>query len=296
MRKTLPSFLLAAVVVLVGLPAFAGDGSNLLQFVPSTATVVVGVDVDKVRGTPLWDQGMSLVEDNDDLQSALSTIGFDPRQTASTILFASTEAGSDIGDHAVVLIEIAYPAEELAAALVGEAYEADTVGEIAFYRKSESTIAFVGSNVLAVGEFTLVEAAINAAAGESTAGASGSVASQISSVDKSGAIWAVVQLPAGSQGAETARMSVDLSAGFSTTITVAMESEELATTTATQLSTQVTVLSGQPEIQGLGLGAVLAAVQATSSGSDLNLSVSVDASTWATLVQTLGALAEEELR
>ncbi len=296
MRKTLTSLLLAAAVVLVALPAFAGNGSDLLQFVPSSARVVVGVDVDKLRGTPLWDRGMSLANDNGDLESALSTIGFDPRQTASTIVFASTEVDGDIADHAVVLVETAYPAEELAAALIGEGYEAGTVGEIAYYRKSESTVAFIGGNIIGVGDFSLVESAVNAAAGQGEAGASGAVASQISSVDKSGAIWAAVRLPSGSQGAEAARLSVDLSSGFSASATITMESEELATNAATQLGTQVTALSGQPEVQGLGLGAVLAAVQATSSGPDLTVAVSVDASTWGTLVETLGALAEEELR
>lgn len=296
MRRTLPSILTALTGLLLALPAFAGNPAGLLQYVPSSAEVVVGVDVDKVRGNPLWDRALSLSNDNGDVQNTLNEIGFDPRTTVSAIVFASSEAGDGAAEHAVVLLETSYPAEQLATALTGDGYEAGTVGAIAYYRKSESTVAFLGEGTLAIGEFALVEPALGVAAGQGSAGASGAVASQVSAVDTSSAIWAAVDLPSGSQGAESARMSIDLTGGFSARVTARMESAELASTTATQLTAQLGTLSSQPEVQGLGLGAVLGSVEASASGADLSLAVSVDSSTWGTLIQTLGALAEEEMR
>lgn len=296
MRRTLPSILVALTMILVALPAFAGNGSSLLQYVPENARVVVGVDVEQMRGTPLWDRALSLSNENGDVQNALTSIGFDPRTTVSSIVFASTEADDDIADHAVVLLETSYPPEELAAALVTEGYAAGTVGEIAYYRKGESTIAFLSANTLAVGEFSLVEPALGVAAGQGSAGASGTVGSQVSAVDKSGAIWAAAQLPPGSQGAEAARLSIDLSAGFAASITVRMESAETASTTATQMTTQLSSLSGTPEVQGLGLASLVSSIQATAADQDIMVTLGVDASAWASLVETLGALAEEEMR
>ena len=295
MRRTLSS-LVVLTGLLLAMPVFAGNPAGLLQFVPSSAEVVVGVDVDKLRGNPLWDRALSLSNNDGDLQSALQEIGFDPRTTVTSIVFASSEAGDGAADHAVVLLETSYPAEELATALTGDGYEAGTVGEITYYRKSESTVAFLSDGTLAIGEFALVQPALGVAAGEGSAGASGAVASQVSSVDTSSAIWAAVDLPSGSQGAESARLSVDLTSGFAARVTVRMESAETASTTATQITAQLGTLSGQPEVQGLGLGAVLSAVEAAASDADLNLSVNVDASTWGTLVETLGTLAEEEMR
>ena len=295
MRRTLPSLLVALAMILVALPAFAGNGSSLLQYVPGNARIVVGVDVDKVRGTPLWERALALSNDNGDMLSALPFLGFDPRTTVSSAVFASTEVGNN-WDHVVILLETSYPAEELGAALVAEGYEAGTVGTIIYYRKSESTIAFLAPNALAVGAFSLVEPALGVAAGTGSAGASGTVGSQLSAVDTSGAVWAAAQLPSGSQGAEAARLSIDLSAGFAASLTVRMESAERATSTATELTTQLAAISGTPEVQGLGLAALVSSIQATAADADLTLTLGVDAPAWATLVQTLGALAEEEMR
>ncbi len=299
MRRLLRT-VLAAALLLVALPAFAGNGSNLLPFVPGSAQVVVGIDVDKVRGTPVWTQLMEIANSNSDLQSTLTTLrtdaGFDPIESVHSIVFASNVVSDSAGDHAVVLLEVDYPAEQFATVLIEDQYVASTVGEITYYRKSESTVAFLGNNIVAVGEFALVEPGLNAAAGQGDAGASGTVATQLGAVDRSGAIWIAVDLPSGSQGAQAARLSLDLSSGLSANVNVTMDSETLATESVAALNAQLSGLAGTPEVAAFGLTSVLTGLQATANGSDIALAVSIDAETFGTLTGTLGEMAQEELR
>lgn len=299
MRRIVTS-VLAAALLLVALPAFAGNGSNLLQYVPGNAQVVVGINVDALRGTPVWSQAMALAEGDEDLQSTLNTLqstgGFNPLETVHTVVFASNEVSDDSGDHAVVLFEVDYPAESFATVLTEDNYVASTVGAITYYRKSESTVALLGENIIAVGEFALVEPAINVAAGQGSAGASGTVATQLGAVDKSGTIWIAAQLPAGAQGAQAARASINLSSGLAARIDVVMDNAETATEAANQFNAQIGAMAGSPEVAAFGLTSVLTGLQAAASGSEVSLSVTVDSATFSTLVGTLGEVAQEELR
>lgn len=299
MRRLIPSVFVAAAL-LVALPALAGDGSNLLQYVPSSASVVAGVDVEKLRGTALWDRLLSIASSDADTQRSLTTIqndaGFDPRATTRSLVFASRDASGDMGEHAILLLELDYPAEGLASVLTADGYEAATSGSVTYYRKSESTVAFLTPNVVAVGEFALVEPAINVAAGTGTAGAGSTVSRQISAVDKSGGIWVAARLPSGSQGAQAARLSVNASSGLAARLDLVMESEETATNAVNQFNTQIAAVAGSPEVAALGLAAIVGGLQASASGSDVSLQVTLDAATWSSTLSTLAELAQEELR
>lgn len=299
MRRLIPS-ILAAAVLLMALPAFAGNPSGMLQYVPGSAQFVVGIDVDKVRGTPLWSQLTSLAESDADLQRSLGVLqtdaGFNPLETVTGLVLVSNVVSDAAADHALVLIETEYPAEQLAGVLTQDEYVAGAVGDIAYYRKGESAVAFLSSNIVAVGEFALIEPGLNAAAGQGATSASGAVASQLGAVDQSGAIFVAVDLPAGSQGAQAARLSIDLSSGFAVNLNVAMESDEVATETVTQLNAQLAGIAGAPEVAAFGLAEVVSGLQATANGSDIGLSVSIDAATFGQLTGTLGEMAQEELR
>lgn len=292
------SLIAAAVLTLTASSAFAGDGASLLRLLPDSANAVVTVNVERLRGTPVFERGMALVNSSEDAQSQLATIraeGFDPFQAANTIVVAATEVSDDAADRMLVLVEATYPREALAARLTNESYEQSEIGGAAVYRKSQSTVAMLSDSLLAIGHFDLVSAAANAYAGQG-GGLSAALAAQASSVDKTKTIWLVANLPEGSNGAEVARASIDLASGFALAASVTMDTAENASSNATEMTTQVAAVAGSPEVAALGLAPLLQGLTATANGSELQVAVSVDANAWAGIVAAIGELVEEELR
>lgn len=292
------SLIAAAVLTLTASSAFAGDGASLLRLLPDSANAVITVNVERLRGTPVFERGMALVNSSEDAQSQLATIraeGFDPFQAANTIVVAATEVSDDAADRMLVLVEATYPREALAARLTNESYEQSEIGGAAVYRKSQSTVAMLSDSLLAIGHFDLVSAAANAYAGQG-GGLSAALAAQASSVDKTKTIWLVANLPEGSNGAEVARASIDLASGFVLAASVTMDTAENASSNATEMTTQVAAVAGSPEVAALGLAPLLQGLTATANGSELQVAVSVDANAWAGIVAAIGELVEEELR
>ena len=288
------------VVAASGGDAYAGDGSNLLQYLPPTASVVVGIDVDAVRSTPFWTTLMDVADDDSGVQGSLETLqndaSFDPRTATHTLVLAANEIGANANDHAVVLFEVDYPREGLTNVLVADQYEAGTVGEIAYYRKGQSTVAFLGDNIVAMGNYDKVLPAMNVAAGQGSAGVTGAVAAQLGAVDRSKGVWIAAALPTSDQGAQAGRASIDFSNGLGLGLTFLMVSAERAAEAVEELRTQITTTSAQPEVETLGLSTVLQAVQVSSADADLTLNVSVDAATWTSVLGNLTEIAKEELR
>ncbi|MCB9507326.1 MAG: hypothetical protein H6698_09260 [Myxococcales bacterium] len=285
---------LALTALLLAAPALAGNGSALLGHVPGTAQVVVGVNVEALRSTSLWSTALDLADDDTGVNNTLNTLttaGFDPRTQVRSLVIASSSVGPTSGDHAVILIEASYPRDAVAQVLIDDGYTAGTEGEIAFYQKGQSTVAFLSDTVVAVGEHALVAPAMSG-----SAGASGRVASQLRAVDKSGTIWIATTIPESPQGAQAARASIDLSSGLRVNLTLAMESADAATTAASDFNTQIAGVAAAPEVQALGVGPLVSGLQAAASGTDVTLSTSVAAGDLDNLVTRLVAIAREEMR
>ena len=295
MRNLSPVRLLAALVALcVAAPAFAGNGASLLQYLPSSSQVVVGVNVERLRGSALWTQALDVAGSEPGLRGSLQTLtdaGFDPRATAQTVVVASNRNSGDLGESAIAIVEVAYPREALVNVLVQDGYTLGTDAGATHYRKGNSTVAFLSDTVLAVGEHSLVAPSLSG-----PAGAAGRVRTQLSAVDKSGAIWAVGIVPAGNQGAQAARVAIDLSAGLRVGATLLMESEEAANAAATSFNTQIAAVAASPEVAAFGVAPLLAGVQAQVSGAELSVAASMAAAEFNALVTRLAGLAREELR
>lgn len=297
-RRSL-SIIFSFALLLVTAPAFAGDGSNLLQYVPPTSQVVAGINVDAVRGTPLWNRAMALADSDADFQRSLNTLktdgGFDPLTAIDTIVIAVGGVSARAAENSVAIIEVDYPAEGLTKVLTDDGYTASADAGVTWFQKGEEAVAYLAPNIVAFGRTAMVQGAIASANGQE-GGPTGTVAQQIAAVDTSGAIWMAAQLPAGSQGAQAARLALNLSSGAQATVNVVMESAEAAGTAVTEFNTQIAAVSGSPEVEALGLTPVVTGLQAAASGSDVSVTLSIDAETWATLVQRLGDLAAEEIR
>lgn len=297
LKKTLSLALFAALTI-VGSSAFAGDGSALLRLLPDSASAVVGINVEQLRGTSLFEQATAIARASDDAQEQLNAIsadGFDPFQAANTVVVASTEVSDDAADRMLVLVEATFPREAIVSQLTTAGFEHSEIGGAAVYRKSQSTVAMLSDSLLAIGHFDLVSIAANANAGQG-GGLGSTLAAQVSSVDKSKAIWIAANLPADANGAQHARASIDLANGFALAANIVMDTAENATNSATQLTTQVGAIAGSPEVAALGFAPLLQSLSATANGSELQISMSVDATAWAAIIGAVGEMAAEELR
>lgn len=290
----------ALSLLLLAAPAWAGDGAALLPLLPSSADAVVGVNVQQLRSAALYDQVVSMARANDDASGALSEIsvdGFDPIASAQTVVIASDEVSDDAAERMLVLVETTYPREALSVKLVSEGFTSSVEHGLTVFRKSQSTVAMLSDSLLAVGHYDLVAGAVAAQAGASTAGLGSALAAQAAAVDKSGSIWfASASLPSNPQGAQRVRASISFASGFALQAVVGLDSEERATTAASDFESQRTAMASSPEIAAFGLTPVLAATTLTASGSDLQLGLTLDAATWSSLFATLTAIVEEQLR
>lgn len=290
----------ALTLMLLASPAWAGDGASLLPLLPSSADAVVGVNVQQLRSAALYEQVVSMARSNDDASSALNEIsvdGFDPIASAQTVVIASDEVSDDAAERMLVLVETAYPREGLSAKLLAEGFEASELHGLAVFRKSQSTVAFLGDSLLAIGHFDLVSGAATAHAGQGTAGLGSALAAQATAVDKSGAIWfATAALPSNPQGAQRARLSISFASGFALQAVIGLDTAVRAESAVADFESQRTTLMGSPEVAAFGLAPVLSGTTLAADGSDLQLGLTLDAATWNGLVATLTSIVEEQLR
>lgn len=300
--RRLARFVSLTTFLLVGAltsTAHAGDGASLVPLLPPTADAVVGVNLEQLRGTSLFERATAMARSQDDVTEALEGIsadGFDPITAAQTVVMASEEVSDNATDRMIVLVEVAYPGEALTQRLTSEGFELSEVHGVSVYRKSQSTVALLSPSLLAVGHFDLVSGAVAAHTNNGTNTLPAALSTQVSSVDKSGAVWFAATLPSNPQGAQALRASFNLSSGLAFAAVVVMDSAERAATTATEFTTQRDALAQAPEVAGLGLAPVLAGTTISANGADLAVALTLDAATWGTVVTTLSALVEEELR
>ncbi|MFT4702413.1 MAG: hypothetical protein ACI81R_000097 [Bradymonadia bacterium] len=291
------SFVLSAVVVFVALPAWAGNGASLVSLVPDSAQAVVGVNVEQLRSTSLFQQALTIARANSDSNEAMSSVtfeGFDPVSTASTIVLASTDVSDDAGDRMLVLVETTYPSAGLVAHLTTESY-ALVEGSTNLYRKGQSAVALLTDGLLALGHYDLVSVAVaNHASG--SGGPGSSLLNQIGSVDQGGSVWIAGSAPSEVRAGSMIRGSINLSSGIAAAAVLTMDNEEAAGSLATDITAQVAQLAGMPEVAGLGLASLLNGVSASASGIEVSLNLALDQAAWDLAVNTIGALIEEELR
>ena len=295
----------ALATVFTASSAFAGDGQNLVQYLPSGAVAVVNVDVAALRATSAFDTLWGLLEGSDEFgeaQEYMTSVGFDPRADLSTIMIVSTDLEDE--DDMAIIIEGNFDraAVETQIAAV-EAATATTAGTATFYTHTNgSSTGFVADNVMVFGNTDVVTPACSVSGGAPTgAGASNTLGGQIGDADHSDTIWIAGIVPRDIRartefsGMESFNASIDLSSGLGLSLSFDTDSDASATARANDFNTQITAVQASPEVQALGFGSVLQSVSAAADGDDVDISVAIDAGTWTTLMTTLAAIASEEL-
>lgn len=298
-RRTL-AFATAALAASVAVPAFAGNGANLVQYVPSGTQMVVGFNVDSFRGSSVYTQALGIIEATPDFQEAMSDLGehttFDPRTDVHSIVLASNVVSENSGDQMILLIEATVNEQEIMAALAAEGeVQPQTMGTVTYYTDGEFTLAILADDVIALGTPNEVMPAISAAAGTGTTGPGATIASQVQATGHTGDLWFAAMAPADVPELTAMRGSVSLASGVSATLTAATSSSENAATLLTELNTQIASLQGDATVAQFGLASAVQSINATQSGNDVTITAAIDAGTWNTLLQTFGAILASEL-
>jgi hypothetical protein len=293
----LSALVLAAAPLLVSAPAEAGDGTPFLSLIPSNAELVVGIDVDALRSTSVFTRVMSTMEASGDFQSVMtqlrSSSSFDPARDVHTVIITAPEVGEDSGDDPVIIIDATFDSGELAAALAGVAdMSATDLGMVQMWTRGSETLAAVGENTLVFGRTSSLQTLL--AGG--TPGPGSRLSAQISDANRGQEVWFASLSPEGEEQILGMHGSIDLSLGVAASVTLSFESAERASAEATRLATARTELLADPALAMFGLTNVVNSITSVANGDKLDLSVSVDAGTWNTLLTTFLAIAESELQ
>lgn len=280
--------------------AFAGDGSSLLRYLPSGMRAVAAVDVDELRGAPIFAQMTSVATQTSEYQEFLAAVGgagaLDPVNNVHTIVAGSTVVDdSESADHAVFLIEATFTQSALEAALGGQAdVVRGAVGTIPTFTRGGAMLAILSPSLLAYGDAELVAGSAAVAAGTGSGGLGPTVGGHAGRA-AGGTAWFATMAPDGEDDFVSARGQVTITSSVSGSVTAVAASAEAAAALVTQINTDIGTLSADPNIAMFGLQGVVQSIRASASGADVTVNATVDAGTWGTLTTTLVEIIRSEL-
>lgn len=284
-----------AAPLLLSAPAEAGDASQLLPLVPSNAELVVGIDVDALRSTTVYSRVMSMLQSSSDFSATMTQLetfgGFDPTTDVHAIVIATPEVGEDSADNPVVIINATFDLEQISAGLANvQGLSSTDLGAARLWTRGSETLAAVAPSTLIFGRTSDLQGVI-----ANGGGAGSRLSAQIDRADRSEQIWFAALSPEGEEQIVGMHGSIDLSSGLSAKVSLLHESAERAASEAERLATQRTQLLADPALAMFGLTNVVNSITSVANGETLDLSVSIDAATWNTLLTTFLAIVESEL-
>jgi hypothetical protein len=218
LKSTLALCVLGSALVATSAPAHAGDGTDLLKFVPDTAQVVMVFDMADARDSTLLQKGYTkLLDAAPDAKQKLAELGLDPIKDIDTLLFAGGGA-KDLQDDdsmkdMLIIVEGRLPKDKLAT-MPGATKS--TYGGVTIYTNKDTDAAFVGDRVFFAkkGKMKLaLDIAANKGKGKGKSVAVSKKAKAlrdaIAGTDTAADTWATILVPAKNQAdAKKAGMSV----------------------------------------------------------------------------------------
>jgi len=298
-------------VGLLAVPAFAGNGSNLLQYLPSNSQMVFGIDADNLRSAPFFQQVVTMATSTDEYQEAMAELGditaFDPTTDIHTVVFASTVVSDASGDSFVFIVQAdideaavqtaidAEIADALTRNAPDEVLQKNTTGTVVSYGDDEMTMAFLADNIVAMGTPALMNQTIAAASGTGTAGLSGTLSTRANSA-AGGSIWFAANAPADQPELQGMWGSVSISSSVAANLSVQTSDAATASAAVAEFEAQRTALAGSPEVAQFGLSNVINGTTVAANGDVLTVNATIDAQTWTMLTATATALIQSELQ
>lgn len=241
LKSTLALCVLGSALVATSAPAYAGDGTDLLKFVPETAQVVMVFDVADSRDSTLLQKGYTkLLDAAPDAKQKLADLGLDPMKDIDTLLFAGS-GGKDLQDSdlkdMLIIVEGRLPKDKLAQ--MPDAKKSTYAG-VTIYTNKDTDAAFVGDRLFFAKKGKM-KLALDIAANKGKGKGKNVVASKkakamrdaIAAADTSADTWAAILIPAKNQAdvkkagmsAKTVALGVNYSADLAIGLRVGTESD-----------------------------------------------------------------------
>lgn len=275
--------------------AMAGDGTNLLQYMPSNSVMVVNVDVDRARNAPVFQSVLSMITGSSEYTEIMTEmqaegVTFDPATGIHTIMMGTPNL-DNAEEQMVFALELDLDVTQLSSAIAaqGELTSA-TVGTATTWSDGEMTLAHTGGSVYLLGTPALIDAVL---AGQG--GPTGQVGTWANGLDRGHTLWFSMTAPPGTPGITGMRGYLDVQAGVDAMLTATATSAEEAAAAVSQFDAMKAEAAADPMIAQFGLASTIQGATATANGADVTVTASIDASTWSTLSATLTALLAAEL-
>jgi hypothetical protein len=263
MSRTLALAIAASALLMTAAPARAGDGKNLLPFVPETSQMVFVFDMADARDSTLLQKGFTkLIEASPEAKAKLAELGLDPMKDIDTVLFAGGGAdGMDMDKvkDVMIVIEGKLPKDKLST--IPDA-RSSTYAGITIYTNKDTDAAFIGDRLFFTKKGKMksaIDIAQNKGKGKGKNAAVSKKAKAlrdaIATTDTSADVWAAILVPAKAQKdmkKEQGMMAKTVAVELNFTADLAMNFE-VGTDSADSAAKAVAMVQGQlPQItQGM---------------------------------------------
>jgi len=296
--------------------AFGAD-PRLLNLVMPDATTLAGANVTNTEITPFGQYllGQLTASAGQELQSFITTTGFDPRKDVTEILAASS--GNAASPSGIVLSIGNFPVQQITAAITAHSptLSVQTYGGATLITNpspnATSSIAFLGGTIAIIGDTASVKAAIDRSAGVNSINPA--LAVQVQALSTTEDAWAVTDSPAASLipglastgGTGTAGFasqigqlfsSIQGSSGgikFGSTVVITGQALTNSASNATSLAgilqavVSIASMAGGQDPQIAAFAQVLQGLKVTTDGSTINLALSIPETQLETLLNGL---------
>jgi hypothetical protein len=297
--------------------AFGAD-PRLLNLVMPDATTLAGANVTNTEITPFGQYLLTQLTATagQELQTFITTTGFDPRQDVTEILAASSGNAANPGG--IVLSIGTFPVQQITAAITARSptLSVQTYGGATLITsgnpKSALSIAFLGTTIAIIGDTASVKAAIDRSAGVNSINPA--LAVQVQTLSTTEDAWAVTNSPAASLipglsatggGATTAGFasqigqlfsSIQGSSGgikFGSTVVITGQAITNSASNATSLAgilqavVSIASMAGGQDPQIAAFAQLLQGLKVTTEGTTINLALSIPETQLETLLNSL---------
>ncbi|MEZ4399704.1 MAG: hypothetical protein R3B06_06780 [Kofleriaceae bacterium] len=206
-KSSLALCVLGAALVATAAPAHAGNGTDLLKFVPEQSQLVMVFDMGGARGSGLLQKGFSqLLAAAPDAKTKLAELGLDPMKDIDTILFAGGSAkglSKDSMQDVLIIVEGRLPKDKLST--IPDATSSTYAG-VTIFTSKDTDAAFIGDRMYFAKKGKL-KAEIDLVLGKGKAKGKSVATSKrakamkaaIAAADTKAHLWAAVLIPASAQ-------------------------------------------------------------------------------------------------
>ena len=310
---TAASFAFAFTVVL---PAKAAD-PQLLNLVMPDAKVVAGVNVDQAKTTPFGQYVLSQVQTQDpELKKLEALTGFDPTRDVHELLVASNSVPGNAANNqtGLFLARGTFDPGRIAAAATADKGITETYKGVTIIEDPKAThgVAFLNTTLAVAGDIANVKAAIDRQSAASVLPATLMV--QINQWSTSQDAWAISTVPLSSlhppadapkvpglNGGATFQTIQSAAGGvkFGALVVVTVQAQADNAQDATQMGDAVKMLAMLAQMQAAkepAAAALAQSLQVSTSGSTLNVSVSLPEDQLQQLVKPNGHVRKAEIK